>query len=233
MPYNSSNPYYIHRFTLSEAPPIQVDIYQAASTVRGQIGSDESVNNLLNLLQEYVNASLIQSARIGFESRHSTALLWRKLTLASDFMKSSTDAFPDVANEMFCNNELIRKDAHFFLISVDKIEKLWPRLTAQIFKPDPSKHDIDEIRGLRRRSSVALRNLLSTIGFDGACDYLEHVDEKIVSGEFNGFVSSSGGDGRYFEIPYSGEKVLLAGEPVANAYEKLIDLIRQIPVSRI
>lgn len=225
--YGPHNPYYVGNLHLPLNRPVVVRLYQSASTVRAKTAGDQTADNVLNLLQEYVNAVIVQSERIRDSWEKSVQLQLQQI--GQWHSGNQRDEIRYVSDEMFFNNEVRIKDIHYFLIAVDKIQKLWSALLKTLFVVRGGHEDPKEIRLLRNRAEAALRAGIRSLGLDDARNYLEHIDKEILQGHHVGLESSTDFTNQRFKISGSGEEILLDAGPVAEAYEKLIDLIRQIP----
>jgi hypothetical protein len=216
----------------------EIELYCAASTVRRKIGqSIIKAHAYLNMLEDYINGAIIQHHRIQED----------KNLMDNALMEFSQHAFmeiyqPSLAAPYSWTDKLgpaqwtLILDIHFYLICLDKIDKLYRLFLSSISPLGKGAEDSNQRRVNRRLVESKFRNSLQEgLGPDDrgrtARDFLEHIEERIRDGLFDGLAWGSDERGMRFTCG-KGEKkycVVISIKKITDAYEALIEMLRSLP----
>jgi hypothetical protein len=203
--------------------PQEVELYFPNSAIRGKIGSTlpDAIASL-DLLMQYVNGAIIQHARINQGQQLSNRSL-----LLNSIHKPEGQAYWD---SWLCRLQSEFLDIHYYAICLDKIEKLYRQVMELVAPLARNAASPSEIRSKRLRAENQLREAIQPAA--EARDYLEHINEKIATSNYDGLRTES--NDTSFRLTYGkGEEQVTVdmGNIVRlkQAYEALIDYLATLP----
>ncbi len=202
------------------------EYFQLAATVRHKLRkADPHANTMLNLLEAYVNAAIFQHDRIvrgNRQSKQAFGELWTNLlpSLRDEHL------FYSLSDKLWNINEVIFRDIHFYLICVDKVEKLHRRFLEIVA---PLAEELDnpiELRHLRKLTQRILAQAISQPV--KARNFLEHIDNEILEGNFGGLRHEFNASQHTF-LYGNQERVMIDTELLKKAYQAVIRMLEHLP----
>ena len=200
----------------------EIELYHAASTVRRKIDqSSPEAHTYLNLLEDYINGAITQYHRIQEDYN----------LMANAFVEIRQHAFDDSRfwqDKLWDTQLTLLLDIHFYLICLDKVQKLYIRFRKSIEHPLKGAESQHRWRCVRRRFEQALSPVKDARGF------LEHIDNVVGGGFFDGLSWETNEIGTTFIYTKrnSDEKHFLninGLKRITEAYEALIEMLHSLP----
>jgi hypothetical protein len=199
-------------------PASEVDQCQGGSQVAARLAStDVDAASLALLLENYINATSIQYARIEHAEYTLQDLLDRDPPRGDDAPMS-------FEQEFFFG--LIFLDLHYLLICADKVRKLAGELLKRTAPLAQSHRHPDQVRSARRIAEARLRTAVSPLG--KARNYMEHIEKEISSGNYSGM--KGGREGGQVMLTLGGgtkeiQIKLGAFEGFGSAYQAVLEYV--------
>ena len=206
--------------------PHGAEYFQLAATVRHKLRkADPRANTMLNLLEVYVNAAIFQHDRIvrgDRQSKQAFGELWTNLlpSLRDEHL------FYSLSDKLWNVNEVIFRDIHFYLVCVDKVEKLHRRFLEIVA---PLAEELDNPMEFRQLRKLTQRTLAQAVSQPvKARDFLEHIDKEILEGNFGGLKHEVNASQHTF-LYGSQESVMIDTELLKKAYQAVIRMLEHLP----
>ncbi len=224
---NNSHPPLKHIFEMDAAEDKRIEIYQAAASVRDKIGRSNFDGHIyINQLEKYINGATIQYHRIQMENGFSVNSQRR---IGEQLLPSLSNRplWNSMNDHLWDTNLMIFLDIHYYLICLDKIDKLYGRFLKSIATAGKELADVSgrrvKVKQVRKLFEQALQQTKDARGF------LEHPDKIVQKGEFNGLKHEKNERGNWFTYGDDACQVCLNPEPIHLAYEALIEMLRTFP----
>ncbi len=145
----------------------QIDLFCVTPNLRGILANLEGANDYINVLERYINASIIQ------HHRFSEILKMQNARMLVGIGRNANDV-----NNFSALLEMQFTELHFYLIAIDKVVKHLRRFNDAMI---PLGEKIDQ--DIWRQRLPALRQLrLAAFGHKLARNHFEHMDERIFRG---------------------------------------------------
>ena len=198
----------------------QMELYYGAGAVRRKIGqSDPKTHDYLNQLEVYINGAIIQYHRIQEDHNLSTRAF-------KELWKGSLDPPRIWEEKLGPTNLTLFLDIHFYLICLDKIDKLYPQFLSHFASLGKGAQDNTARRIQRKLVQRKFEQALSQI--KDARDFREHIEDKIRKGEFGGFGHEVNKNGHRFIYGKKKRRLSIDLKPITDAYETLIGMLRSL-----
>lgn len=219
------------RITLHTPEAKEIELYWGASTVRNKTRqATPETDAFLNTLEDYVNGAIIQYHRIRGD--------W---DLGQRCLRESYPASFDVASlerqtrslepYFALHQPLTFLDFHFYLICIDKVRRLYPRVLHRMAPLATGANNRQEIKR-KRQEADKLQQGLEDIR--DARHYFEHIEERIATGNFDGLALERDENSGRFYFAKGDDRLTVDIDKwqrvITAAYEALIDYIRALPV---
>lgn len=208
-------------YTLPRRQEQDFELYCAAHTIRSKIASSTAeAQNWLKALEDYINGTIIQYHRIREDNKLMIEAFKDLSKCAPSLSKSSMMDPTDL---------MLLIDTHFFLICLDKINNLYPKLLRHIASLGKGAQDNTERRKKRRLVQNKFKQALS--GVTHARHFMEHIEERIGKGECGTYTHIWDGTNIDFVYGHSGQQYRLRIDikPVTDAYKAFIGMLRSLP----
>jgi len=201
---------------------IEIELYFGSGSLSNKIGkSMPEANTLLNILEDYVNGAIIQNHRIV-----NRRLLMTELQLKWG-LSPFESALPD---SLFAQLHMNFLDLHYYAICIDKIDKLQRKLIERLSPLAHGAINNDEIRLKRSSAENCLKQALTPVA--DARNYLEHIEEHIAKGDFEGMTIETSENASKFTYGAGNEKHtinLSSLEQIKKTYEAVVEYISVLP----